>query len=752
MDADGGNVVRLTKEPGYDGGAFFSPDCSQIVWRASRPQGAALDDYRRLLAQDLIRPSKLEIFVANADGSNVRQVTYLDTASFAPYFHPSGKSVLFSTNYGDPKGREFNIWSINVDGTGMKQITFSEGFDGFPMFSPDGTRLAFASNRNQSKPGETNVFVARWVEDVPQSASAPADAAAKLPAKVAAADRIMDDVRWLADDARGGRGIGTPGLDQSADWLAAQLKDIGAEGAGDDRGGYKQPFEVTVALSSGSDTALVIDGKSVDAAAFTPTWFSAQTAKRRVQGQTVFVDYGIVASELGIDDYRGKAVRGKIVVARRFLPDDDRIKDDRDKRRYSDLQYKAFVARERGARGLIVVDVPVSSGASSQASGTEADAPLPKLEPMGAGDVGIPVMVVTREAGGKLVQGRHRVSMAVALERKRAAVYNVVGKIAAGSADRLPGSIVVGAHYDHLGMGGSGSLEVAQEVIHNGADDNASGTAALLEVARQLVAQQRELRRDVYVVGFSAEESGVIGSRYFTEQPPPGLDLKQTLAMFNMDMVGRMRGNRLMVRATKTASEWEGLVAPICDEMRIRCAMGGDGYGPSDHMPFYTSGLPVLYVSTGVHTDYHRGSDDAEYINAAGAARAAELVAGIAAITANREQKLSFQRAPMPERRGDVRQRGGSLGTIPAYGEEEEGQPGVLLSDVRAGGPAEVAGVRGRDRLVKIGDTEIRNIRDLLFVLRQASPGEETVITVIREGKRMQFKAVFGAPSRRVSR
>lgn len=165
MDAQGGNVRRLTYQAGYDGGAFFSADCSKIVWRASRPAaGEELADYRRLLEQGLVRPSKLEIFVANADGSRVRQVTRLAAASFAPYFYPSAERIIFSTNHGDAGGREFDLWAVNVDGADLERITYSPGFDGFPMFSPDGEWLAFASNRNQSRPGETNVFVARWRE------------------------------------------------------------------------------------------------------------------------------------------------------------------------------------------------------------------------------------------------------------------------------------------------------------------------------------------------------------------------------------------------------------------------------------------------------------------------------------------------------------------------------------------------------------------------------------------------------------
>ena len=164
MDADGGNVNRLTDAPGYDGGAFFSRDCSMIVWRASRPSGADLEDYRALLAEGLVRPGELEIFVANSDGSEPRQVTYVGGANFAPFFFPDGRRIIFSSNHHDPAGREFDLFAVGVDGTNLEQITFTPGFDGFPMFSPDGGQLAFGSNRNQGQPGETDVYLARWIE------------------------------------------------------------------------------------------------------------------------------------------------------------------------------------------------------------------------------------------------------------------------------------------------------------------------------------------------------------------------------------------------------------------------------------------------------------------------------------------------------------------------------------------------------------------------------------------------------------
>jgi Tol biopolymer transport system component len=163
MNIDGSNVVQLTDEIGYDGGPFFSPDGSKIVYRARHPQDPQeIEDYQSLLAQGMIRPSKLEIFVMDVDGSNKTRITDLGVAAFAPFFHPSGEKIIFSTNYGDPSGREFDLWMVDLDGSNLEQITFTEGFDGFPMWSPDGSTFVFCSNRQNSKPGETNVFVTEW--------------------------------------------------------------------------------------------------------------------------------------------------------------------------------------------------------------------------------------------------------------------------------------------------------------------------------------------------------------------------------------------------------------------------------------------------------------------------------------------------------------------------------------------------------------------------------------------------------------
>ena len=732
MDADGGNLLRLTQEPGYDGGAFFSPDCSQIVWRASRPQGEALAEYQQLLAEHKVRPSRMEIWVANADGTEARQVTYLGAASFAPYFHPSGKRLLFSSNLGDPDGREFDIWAVNVDGSGLERITTAPGFDGFPIFSPDGSRLAFSSNRNQGRPGETNVFVARWVEE------------AKAEIVESGADRFARDVAWLADDAREGRGVGTAGIEAAARYIEGRFRDLGLAPAGEE-GTFRQAFDVAVEVRAGAESGVGLGGERIATGGegFVPLAFSPVRAA--VTAPVVFAGYGVSAPELGHDDYAGLDVAGRIVLVRRFVPAGEAFAERENERRYGDLRYKAWIAREHGAAGLLVVDLP------AVAAGEELpeEAPLPRLRVDDKGDAGIPAAAVTRAVAERLLAAPGaEVELAVALEIVREPAHNVAARLAAPDAKRRPGVLVVGAHYDHLGYGGASSLVPDERVVHNGADDNASGTAALLEVARELASRREELERDVVFVAFSAEEMGILGSTAFTRQPPGGLRMEQVVAMLNMDMVGRLRGNRLAVLGSESAAEWGDLLAPLCARQGLRCNLSGDGYGPSDQTPFYAAGAPVLHFFTGAHDDYHRPSDDAPTVHAAGGAQVARLVAETALDVTRREERPTYQAVAPPAPQGDVRSYGASLGTVPDFSGAGDGRPGVLLSGVRPGSPAEVAGIRKGDRLVRLAGREIRDLNDFTFVLRGAKPGQKTIAVVERLGQRLELEVTFGEARR----
>ena len=721
MDADGSSVKRLTDQPGYDGGAFFSHDCSKIVWRASRPTGKALADYQALLNDGLIRPGELELWVANADGTEQRQITYLGGANFAPFFFPDDMRVIFSSNHHDPKGREFDLFAVNVDGTGLEQVTFTEGFDGFPMFSPDGEWLSFGSNRNQANAGDTDVYVARW-----QNAPAPA--------ADSAADRYLGDVAWLADDARAGRGLGTAGLAAAADWLESQFKAIGLEPAGDS-GTYRQQFEATVALERGPDAALLIDGEPVGDDAYVIPGFSSQSA---VNAPVVFAGWGIDSDEHGINDYDGIDADGKIVLVRRYTPKDGAFEEQRIQQRLGGLRYKAFTAREHGAVGLLIADLPA-------AEETLEETPLPRLRVDPQGDAGIPTAIIKRDVAMPLLEGEHTVELRSDLVAHKRFTDNIVGRISA--IERLPGSVVIGAHYDHLGLGGENSLDPESNAPHNGADDNASGTAALLEAARSLAGRREELSRDVIFVGFTAEESGLLGSSQLVREPLPGMAPAGLVAMLNMDMVGRLRNNRVSVLGSESAEEWNELVEPVCAALGIGCELGGDGYGPSDQTPFYAAGVPVLHFFTGAHEQYHKPSDDVEYINAAGGARIANLVANLA-LDLSAVDGLTYKESEAPPPQGDARGYGASLGTIPDYTGAPDNKPGMLLAGVRGGGPAAAAGLQRGDRVVELKGREIRDIYDLMYVLRESKPGEEADVVVERGEKRIERTVVFGTSSR----
>jgi hypothetical protein len=235
---------------------------------------------------------------------------------------------------------------------------------------------------------------------------------------------------------------------------------------------------------------------------------------------------------------------------------------------------------------------------------------------------------------------------------------------------------------------------------------------------------------------------GVLGSTAFTRHPPGGLRMEDLVAMLNMDMVGRLRGNALSVLGADSAEEWRGLVSPACEKAGLACTLGGDGYGPSDQYPFYAAGVPVLHFFTGVHEDYHKPTDDADKINAEGGVRVASLVADLAETLSGRPTRLAYKNLPAPMPRGDARSAGASLGTVPDYA--GDGRPGVLLSGVRAGSPAEVAGIQRGDLLVELAGTPIRDIHDFMYVLRRSKPGEKATVGVMRGTERLSFDVTFG--------
>lgn len=318
---------------------------------------------------------------------------------------------------------------------------------------------------------------------------------------------------------------------------------------------------------------------------------------------------------------------------------------------------------------------------------------------------------------------------------------NVVALVPGRDPARHGEVVIVGAHYDHLGLGGFGALDPdSTGRMHNGADDNASGTAALLEIARRL--GHRRSARTLVFVAFSGEELGVLGSTYFVKHPLVG-PIDSIYAMINLDMVGRLRGDRLLALGAGTAKEFPGLLDSlnaVADGGRFDLRASGDGWGPSDHVSFYAAKRPVLHFFTDLHEDYHRSTDDWDKINATGLARVAAFVSDLVWVLANRPGPLSFVDAPPPAATGGSGY-GAYLGTIP----DMSGSPGgVRITGVRASSPAERAGLKAGDVITAIGAKTVANLYDMTDALRSHQPGDTVVIVAKRGDATVRLTAVLG--------
>lgn len=328
-----------------------------------------------------------------------------------------------------------------------------------------------------------------------------------------------------------------------------------------------------------------------------------------------------------------------------------------------------------------------------------------------------------------------------------ASARNVIG-VLPGRDPKLRNEIViVGAHYDHLGLGKFGSLDPdSTGAVHNGADDNASGIAALFRIADTLAVMPPG--RTVVFLAFSGEEEGVLGSSWYVQHPV--FPMSSVTAMINLDMVGRLRQDRLIVYGVETAKEFPALLDSINLTAKFDLKASGDGYGPSDHQSFYLAGKPVLHIFTDLHEDYHRSTDDWEKINADGLIRVADFAAAIITALGDRRAPLTFVNAPPPQPHAGAAPAatpgyGAYLGTIPDMAGGSEG--GVRVSGVRPGSPAEAAGLKADDVLVAIGDMKTPDLQAMTDALRSHKPGDKVELQVLRDGKPVTLTATLGTRS-----
>lgn len=568
---------------------------------------------------------------------------------------------------------------------------------------------------------------------------------------------IQANVEVLASDAFEGRLTGTDGIRFAANHIIAELEAFGAEPL-PTADGYRLAFQFTGSTTDGG-TRVRLDGTDglewSDAESVRALSFSESS---EVSGPVVFAGYGLVVPEtdgFSYDSYATLDVTDKIVMALRYFPEDAEQDLRSTFSRYSSLRFKAQAARQRGASGLLVVTGPRSpnAGALVRMTGDTAVAD----SGIAAASVSLSVAdalfdlvpdMTLEGAQRALDSGNPHVSgfeipvdltLDARVVREQQTGHNVVGYLPPTGDTTLDRPyVVLGAHYDHLGRGEDGSsLAKAEEAgdIHNGADDNASGVAAVLAAGAELAAQDRA--RGVVLAFWSGEELGLLGSADFVQSAP--VPMGQIAAYVNFDMVGRLRDNKLSVQALGSSSIWSDLVDEVNASFDFELQKVTDPYLPTDVMSFNLAEVPSLALFTGSHEDYHRPTDDPETVNFADLERIARYGAAIAARLVTAPAPPDFVRVERTGQAGGQMQIRLYTGTIPDYASEVDG---LLLSGVMGGGPAEKAGLRAGDIIVELAGQSIANIYDYTYALDLLKVGEPTPVVFTRDGDRRETELI----------
>jgi Peptidase family M28/PDZ domain/PA domain len=567
------------------------------------------------------------------------------------------------------------------------------------------------------------------------------------------AQEFLEPIQFLASDELKGRGNGTPELDRAAEYIAQHFRKFGLKPAGDDHAFFQRFSLVVGAKLGGKNSATFAQGPSSTPLRvgqdYVPLSFSANAT---VSVPLVFAGYGITAPEYHYDDYQGLDANGKAVIVLRHEPqenDEHSIFLGKQLTAHAEIVNKAINARNHGAAAMILVR---DLGNHPD----QTDGLLSFEEVSGPQEMSIPVIQFKVDEVNRLLkpsghtldelreaidrdlsnhsmalEASSRLTLTVDIERIHRAVSNVVGVLAGSDATLADQFIVVGAHYDHLGLGDQNSLAPSQRgQPHHGADDNASGVSGVLELADVLSHTSPKPCHSIVFVNFAGEELGLLGSAYFTQHPP--IPLTQTIAMINLDMIGRVANNRLFVSGTGTSPGFQQIAQDANRAVGFDLNYSASGYGASDQTSFAVHEVPVFFFFSGLHSDYHKPSDTWDKIDAAAGARVVELVSNVVAGLDALKEKPQYVRVaePATSTTGGGGGYGPYFGSIPDFGQVEHG--GVKFADVRDGSPAGKAGFKAGDVLIEFDGKPIDNLYDFTYALRAHKPGDKVMVTVLR--------------------
>lgn len=737
MNSDGTGLKRLTDVPGYDGGPFFSADGKKIVWRRFDETGHMAD-----------------VYTMNVDGTGEKRITGFGCLSWAPFFHPSGDYIIFAANKLGYSNFELYI----VDSEGEKEpvrVTYTEKFDGLPVFSPDGKKLVWTSSRTSD--GKAQLFIAGWNDDFAreQLAAAPyreGEGSNTFTSEISVPE-MKEKLTYIASDELEGRLTGSVGIRLAADYITGIFKNFGLGTLGES-GSYLHPFDfVAEVRMDPSLNKLLVDGQEMIAEKdFIPLPSSEAGA---AEGNVVFAGYGLRISDGGdynYDSYASLDVQDKVVMVLNGIPED--LDEEKTKlfERNIASGYKQMLARRNGAKALLIVTPQIEPHNSHEVVGSSGIITVTVSEEVADmilnGNNETVESLKEKLAGGSQDGNEHLFETSVSvgintdIQRIKKQDNNIVGVVTSDVPDA--GYIFIGAHYDHLGHGEVNSRDMGEDKgkICNGADDNGSGTVAVIELAEYFAGLKKDdpskITENIVFCLWSGEELGLLGSNAYASELP--VDKEKIKAYLNFDMVGRMKDNKLDMQGTGSAEEWKSILERKNVVSGFDLNLVDDPFLPTDATSFYIHEIPVLSFFTGVHNDYHTHRDDVEFINFDDMQRVVKFASLIIKEVMKPDQSLTYNKVAMKPQGANKSSASVSLGTIPAYAGSDE--PGVQIQGTRPGGPAQKAGLQQDDIIIGLDGKEVNNIYDFMNILGELKADVETDIAVKRNGEKIALKIV----------
>lgn len=559
---------------------------------------------------------------------------------------------------------------------------------------------------------------------------------------------IKEHISFLASDKLKGRDSGTEELFGAAVYISDEFKNYGLEPLFKDGFLQEFPFVKTIELTDKNSLSFSTNGSEVELKLredYITVPFSGNTD---VNASLVFAGFGISASDLNYDDYSGIDVKNKIVIVFRNTPEPAVAHSGFDA--HSPLRKKSSVARDKGAAGIIFIN-PYDSNKTSDdlvefsfdRGGAMSDFSVQSVkrifieellhnEGINLKDVYNKILESKKPSSFELKNSSAKISTEV--KEVEAVSWNVAGYLEGKDPELKNELIIIGAHFDHLGMGGEGSLYRGDEPqIHNGADDNASGTTGVLELAEKFASRKNNLKRSIVFITFSGEELGLLGSNYFVNNLP--FPVEDAITMVNIDMIGRLKDSSLIVYGTGTSSDWKDILNNN-NKYGFKLTFNDEGFGPSDHSSFYGKKIPVLFFFTGTHEDYHKPSDDTEKINFTGEKDILNYVYDIVTAIDKNPIRPDYLLVEKKES-GQMFARKVYVGTVPDFASNVDG---YKISGVSEGSPAQLAGLQGGDIIISFGGKKISNIYDFTYALGDFVPGDEVDVIVKRGEDEITFK------------